>query len=108
MRWLPFSILAYLVLGLQIGAARSVEIGSAGDQPDFILIAVVFVILNAPRDAALLGSFILGALEDLVSGQPFGLYALSYAMIALCLSQAMQAVYRDHPLTHFICVLFGG
>ncbi|HTW95000.1 MAG TPA: rod shape-determining protein MreD [Tepidisphaeraceae bacterium] len=108
MRWLAFSILAYLVLGIQSGAGTFVAVGSMSAQPNLVLIAVIFVILNAPHDEALLGAVILGALQDLVSSQPFGLFALSYGITAVFLTQAMQAVYRDHPVTHFVCVLFGG
>ena len=108
MRWLAFSILAYLVLGLQIGAGDYAQVGWSWAQPNFVLIAVIFVTLNAPAEAALMGAFVLGAMQDLTAQQPFGLYALSYGMVALALTGATQAIYRDHPITHFTSVLFGG
>ena len=108
MRWLAFSIFAYLVLGIQSGVGTFVAVGSVSAQPNLVLIAVVFVILNAPHDEALLGAVALGALQDLLSSQPFGLFALSYGITAVFLTQAMYAVYRDHPTTHFVCALFGG
>jgi len=105
MRWLTYFILAYLMLGLQIGLSGHVAIGGA--RPNLVLLAVIFIALNAPRDAALLGSFVLGCLQDLTTQQPMGIFALSYGLVAMFTISTQQIVYRGHPLTHFSLALVG-
>ena len=106
MRWLPFFILAYVVLGLQVGLGDFVS--WRGAQPNLVLIVAVFVAVNAPRDAGLLAAFLLGLFQDLVSAQPPGLYALSYGLAALVVVGSRQLAYSGHPLTHFALALGGG
>jgi rod shape-determining protein MreD len=106
MRWPSYIILAYLVVGLQIGLAPYV--GYKGAAPNLVLLAAVFIAVNAPRDAALLGCFILGFLQDLVTQQQPGLFAFSYGLVALLVVNTQQVVYKDHPLTHFSLALAAG
>jgi rod shape-determining protein MreD len=106
MRWLSFFMLAYVAVGLQTGIAAAIQWHGAG--PNLVLIAAVFIAMNAPRDVGLLGAFILGALQDLTSGSALGLYAFSYGLVALFVASARQVVYREHPLTHFSLTLMGG
>ena len=106
MRWLSFFILAYVMLGLQSGLARAIEWKSAS--PDFVLLAVIFLALNAPRDTALLACFILGLLRDLSGDGTLGLFALSYGVVAVIVAGVQQAVNRKHPVTHFLLALIGG
>jgi rod shape-determining protein MreD len=106
MRWLTYFILAYVMLGLQLGLGAHVQYRGGG--PNLVLLVVVFISLNAPRDEALLGSFLLGAMQDLVTLEPMGLYALSYGLIAILISSVGQLAYREHPLTHFFMTLIGG
>jgi rod shape-determining protein MreD len=106
MRWISFLILAYVSLGLQTGLARAIEWHSAS--PDFVLLAVIFLALNAPRDAALLACFILGLLRDLSGDGTLGLFALSYGAIGVIIVGIQQAVHRKHPVTHSVLALFGG
>ena len=106
MRWISYFILAYLALGLQSGISRAMDYHGSG--PNFVLMAVVFIALNAPRDPALLGGFILGALQDLTSQGTMGLYSFSYGLVAMFVGSARQVAYREHPLTHFSLTLGGG
>lgn len=106
MRWLSYIILAYVAVALQIGLSPFVEYRGAA--PNLVLLAVIFIAINAPRDSALLGSFILGVLQDLVSHHQPGLFALSYGLVALFVVNTQQVVYREHPLTHFSLALAGG
>jgi rod shape-determining protein MreD len=111
MRWIAFFILAYGVLGIQTGINSFVRIQSPGGffaEPNFGLLAVVFIGLFAPSKEALLGCFTLGAMQDLATQQPLGFFAFSYGLTALILIGASQAVYREHPLTHVSCALLGG
>jgi rod shape-determining protein MreD len=105
MRWLAYFILAYLILGLQIGLRGQIMIGSAW--PNLVLLGVIFIAINAPRDAALLGAFGLGVIQDLTTQQPLGVFALSYGLLAMFTVSTQQVVYRAHPLTHFSLALVG-
>jgi rod shape-determining protein MreD len=106
MRWFPFFILAYLALGLQAGLARAIEWNSAS--PDFVLIAVVFLSLSAPRDAALLACFILGLLHDFTSHGTLGLLGFSYGLASVFVTAIQQAVNRNHIAVHFFLTVFVG
>src|SRR5918993_4437180 len=106
MRWFAYFILAYFAIALQIGLAPYVRYNDAA--PNLVLLAAVFIALNAPRDAALLGCFCLGVLQDLVTQQQPGLFALSYGIVAMFVVSTHHVVYREHPLTHFSMALIGG
>ena len=106
MRWLPYLILAYVTLGVQIGLGTYVS--WHGASPNLVLIVALFVALNAPRGAALLGCFSLGLLQDLLSTTPPGLYALSFGLVALVVVSANHVISREHSLTHLGLGLFGG
>ena len=106
MRWVTYLILAYLAIGLQVGLGAYVEY--QGATPNLVLLAAVFIAINAPRDAALLGCFGMGLMHDLLTHQPPGLFALSYGLVGLMAAGAQQVVYRDHPLTHFSMALGAG
>jgi rod shape-determining protein MreD len=106
MSWLSFAILAYVTLGMQTGLSAALHVGGAG--PNFVLMSVIFISLNAPRDSALLGAFVLGALQDLTSQGTMGLYSFSYGLVGLMVVSARQTIYRGHPLTHFSLTLVAG
>lgn len=106
MRWLSYILLAYLAIALQIGLSPFIAYNGAA--PNLVLLAVIFIAVNAPRDAALLGCFVLGLLQDLVTQQQPGLFALSYGLVAMFVVGTQQVVYREHPLTHFSLALAGG
>ena len=106
MRLFPYFILAYVTLGLQLGLGRYADIG--GGAPNLVLLAVIFIAGNAPRDAALPGAFSLGLMQDLLGPGPPGLYAVAYGLVALVVLRTQHSIYRDHPLTHLSVALSGG
>ena len=103
MRWVSFSILAYLIVAIHVGLSGYVNWGVAS--PNLVLPVAVFVAINASRESALGGAFTLGVLQDLFSQQPPGLYAFSYGMVALFVVGVQSNLHRDHPLTHFFVTL---
>lgn len=107
MRWLPYFILAYLILGLQIGTSGYIELAGGAARPNFVLLAVIWIAINAPRDSSLLGCLGLGLIQDLTTARPLGTYALSYGLVAMFTVSTQQVVYRSHPLTHFSLALVG-
>src|SRR5215218_7478444 len=103
MRGLGFTILAYVALALQIGLGPFIE--WQGARPNLVLLAAVFIGMNAKREPALLACFLLGLVQDLLTGQTLGVYAFSYGLAALLITGSAQVVYRDHPLAHVTMAL---
>ena len=99
MRWPAYFILVYLTVGLQIGAGESLRVHGA--RPDLVLLAVIFICVNAPRDAALLGAFGIGLVQDLVTLSPLGLYALAYSLAGLFAINSRELLHKGHPLAQF-------
>jgi len=106
MRWPAYLILVYFAIGTQIGMGEFLRV--SGAKPDLVLLAVIFIAVNAPRDAALLGAFLIGVTQDMVTLSPLGLYAFSYAMVGMFVVSSQELVYRAHPVTHFSLALVGG
>ncbi len=98
MRWILYFILAYILLGLQLGLAPYIAYRDV--PPNLLILLVVFIALNAPREEALLVSLLIGALQDLSSLQPLGLFAFSYGLVAVLVCWLAESVRRAHPFTH--------
>jgi rod shape-determining protein MreD len=105
MRWPVYFILAYVATGLQIGLGEFMRVGAA--RPDLVLLAVIFIAIHAPRDAALLGCFGIGMMKDMTTLSPLGLYALAYSLAAMFTVSTQELVYRAHPVTHFSLAFVG-
>jgi rod shape-determining protein MreD len=106
MRPLAYVILAYVAIALQIGLGP--HITWHGVPPNLVLLAAVFIGMNAPRNPALFGCFLLGLMQDLLTGQALGVYAFSYGLAALVVTGSAPVMYRDHPLAHVSLVLVAG
>ena len=92
------------MLGVQTGLGG---MGRAGGV-NFVLIAAVFLSLNAPRAAAIPACFAMGLVQDLTGVGPIGTYALAYSVVALLIAGTDRALSAEHPLTHFVVTLFMG
>jgi rod shape-determining protein MreD len=88
-----------------MGVGEVARVGSA--TPSLVLIAVIFIAMNAPRDAALLACFVLGAMQDLTTLAPLGLYALSYSIVGMFVVAAHDMLHGAHPVTHFSLAFVG-
>jgi len=106
MRWISYFILAYVALAIQVGAGPYLRWNGAS--PNFVLLAVIFLAVNAPREPALLGCLGLGFMQDLLTQSPLGLYMLAYGLVGMFVVSTQQIVYREHPLTHFSLALMSG
>ncbi len=106
MKFLPYFILAYVALGMQsgLGALR----GDVGVLPNFVLIAAIFIALHASRDAALLGCFGMGLMQDLLTQQPLGVYALAYGFVGMMVAGSQSSLPRENPLAQIIVALVCG
>jgi rod shape-determining protein MreD len=106
LRWFVYFIFVYILLGIQLGIGSFAAF--RGVTPNLLLIVVIFISLNAPREQALLGSFLLGVMQDLIALQPLGLYAFSYGLISLLAVVTAESVKRKHPITHIAFTFCGG
>ncbi|HYE21506.1 MAG TPA: rod shape-determining protein MreD, partial [Tepidisphaeraceae bacterium] len=106
MRWISYFLLAYIALGCQVALGGYMEVKGAA--PNLVLLVVIFITVNAPREAGLLGAFLLGAMQDLMTIYPLGTWAVAYALVAMFVISTQEYVYREHPLTHFSLALSGG
>jgi cell shape-determining protein MreD len=50
----------------------------------------------------------MGLMQDMLTSQPLGLYALAYSVVGMFVISTQEYVYRGHPLTHFSMTLAGG
>ena len=107
MRWAAYFILVYLAVGVQLGMGDFVRVGASGARPDLVLLAVIFIAIHAPRDAALLGAFGIGLVKDMTSLSPLGLYAIAYSLVGMFTVSTQEYVYRAHPVTHVILGFVG-
>jgi rod shape-determining protein MreD len=105
MRWFPYCILAYLMLGVQLGLGSFISYRDVS--PNFLLLVVVFISLHARREEAMLGCFLLGAIQDLITLQPVGLFAFSYGIVSMLVCWLAESVRRTHPLTHVSLTFLG-
>lgn len=106
MRFIPAILLAYVVLGVQSGLGPFIAVKDA--TPNFMLAVVIFIALYAPREPALIGVFVLGLMQDMLSQDPLGVYPLVYAAVAAATRVTQPAIHRQHWLTHLILGLVGG
>jgi len=105
MRAISCFILGYTVLGIQVGFAGFVNIGGAA--PNLVLLAAIFIALNAQKESALMGCLALGIMQDLLTQQTLGIHAFSYGLVAMFVISTQAIVYREHPLTHMSLALAG-
>ena len=108
MRWPIYFILAYLAVALQLGIGGHVR--AWGATPNLVMIAVVFIAIHAPRDAALLGCFALGIMQDLTTAEPsrLGLYGLAYGIFALLIGGYGTPAVRGNVVIHIVLTLLCG
>lgn len=99
-------LLAYVVLGLQSGIAPFIDVRSA--TPNLLLPVVIFIALYASREPALIGIYVLGLMQDMLSQDPLGVYPLVYAVVAYAARMTRPVIHREHWLTHLILGLVGG
>lgn len=103
MRWFAFLILAYIAIGLQLGLS-----GLVGPSINFVMIAAVFIAINATQRSAIFACLAIGLVHDIVSNGPIGLFATAYGLAAVMLAVDDRPMASDHPATHFIATLLGG
>jgi rod shape-determining protein MreD len=79
-----------------------------GVTPSVVLLVVIFIAMNAPRESALLACFVIGALQDMTTLTPLGLYAFAYSVVGMFIVSTHDVVSSNHPVTHFSATFVGG
>jgi rod shape-determining protein MreD len=106
MRWLPFALLATVVIVCQTTLVpRLMTIYSIW--PEWVIILAVHYALWGPWPDAAIAAWILGLLVDLQSAapDPIGLHAFCYGLAAWAVIRIRQVLFRDHPVTHALVTL---
>ncbi len=100
MRWVSFFTLAVGVLTLQSALIPHVEL--LGARPDLLLVVTVFFAMHAKWRDALVASWAIGAMADLMTIERFGLLALSYAMSAVIVASVRDFLFRYNAFSQFM------
>jgi cell shape-determining protein MreD len=115
MRWIPFVILTFLVVLVQVTVGgllrfRGLGIGSIG--PDLIAIVAIFVAMYARTGAdAMLAGWVLGLVVDLTTvggpaaGTVLGPMPLAYALAAGAVYRVRGIFFRERMLTQVVLAL---
>ena len=103
MRWIPVILLAPVALAIQTVVAPRVEIFHA--RPDVLLILLLFFVLYAPADQAVLTGWLLGAAADLLTVERRGLVTASYGLTAMAVVAVREYLFRFSLLTQFAVTL---
>lgn len=117
MSWVAFGVLAWIVLGLELGLRELLQLGAAGIAPSFVLPLMVFVALWAPTWTSVGAAMLLGLLLDLVSPVALeggggavvvGPHVLGMLLGAALVLNLRQVVIRRNPLTQLVLTILAG
>ena len=105
MKWVPFGILALVVIVCQTTVVQAMAIDSIW--PEWTFVLAVHYALWGPWPDAAIAAWLLGLVVDLqTSGPtPIGLHAFCYGAAAWMIVRVRQVVFRDHPVTHVLTTL---
>lgn len=98
----PFVVLAFLALLLQTAVLP--HLASAWGAPDLLLVMAAYFGLRLRTASACLGAFLLGYLQDAVSGTVLGLHAFSLTLVFLVVRGLSGRLWVDHPLSNMAVV----
>lgn len=107
MRWIPFLLLAWIILSVEIGLRSSLPFGQAGVAPSFALILSTYIAMGAPSIQALWAALLLGACVDLASPRMLaeggdvtilGPNALGFTLSAQFTLVMRGVIFRKNPI----------
>jgi rod shape-determining protein MreD len=105
MHLLPYILLGYLAVGVQVGLNGFVHLGRTS--PNVVLVVVVFIALFVTREPARVACFVLGLMQDLLTQQTLGLYAISYGFVGVVIGNSQAMLFKERPLAHAAATLVG-
>lgn len=110
-------LLAWLLLGLQLGLAETLRLGEAGPTPDLLLVLMAFVALHAPSRVAGWTALALGGITDMTWAVPLddggsasmlGPHMLGYVLASQAIVALRANLIRRNPLTLGAVTLLAG
>ncbi len=116
MNWPVFALLAWLLLGVQLGLVDAAHLDYTKIAPQVPIILVVFVALWAPLPHVLGAGITMGVLYDLLYVQQLrgggdvvvvGPFALGFALAAYTVVLTRALVFRRNILTVVVLTLVG-
>lgn len=107
MNRLAFVVIAWVLLGLELGLKSALELGSTGVAPSFVIPLGIFIAMGATPVRAVWSCVALGLLLDLTSSVPavagdpvvLGPWALGMALAAQLVLAIRAMMIRRNPLT---------
>ncbi|QOI99518.1 MAG: hypothetical protein HRU70_03085 [Phycisphaeraceae bacterium] len=117
MRPLPFAVLAWIMLGLDLGLRDDLRIGPHAVAPSFTFILLVVVASGAPAVHVAWASLVLGLAFDLASDWTLasgasatiiGPNALAFVLAAQLVVAMRALVFRKNPVTIAFLALLAG
>lgn len=117
MNWLVFLIVAWAVLGMEVGLRDAFQVGTSAIAPSFLMVLLVFVALWARPATLLAASAAIGVLMDLVHQIPtrdgetvvvVGPWALGCMVAGYTVLNFRGMMFRRNPITAGILAVIAG
>lgn len=108
MNWVTFTLAAWLVVGLQMGLAGTLNIGDSGIAPNLVFVLAAYIATHAPQSVSLWSALMLGLIVDLIMGPALkqggtttilGPNALGFALGCQLALTMRGLLNRRNPLT---------
>ena len=109
MNWLAFTLIAWVLFGLELGLRRALELGNTSIAPSFVFSLLVLVALAAQPPTIYAAAFALGLLVDLFNPMALpggqgelllvGPYTAGYLIAAHMMLLSRGMLMRRNPLT---------
>jgi len=107
MNWLLFTLVSWVLFGLELGLRDALKIGPTGIAPSFVMPLAVLVAASAPRAQAWWACLTLGLITDLLNvvelkdqGEAVGVigpYALGYLLGGHFVMTLRGMIFRRNP-----------
>ncbi|MDD5459725.1 MAG: rod shape-determining protein MreD [Phycisphaerae bacterium] len=111
MRWLRFAVFLIAVTVIQAGLIERLGVTSLSIKPNLHLIILVFFAIYSTPSEAIITSFVIGFMADIVAG-PMGSHTIAYGIIGTAISylHALVAMrfWLYQAIAIFVCGLLAG
>jgi rod shape-determining protein MreD len=106
MHWPRFALLALIAALLQASFVDTIAVTRLGVKPDLLLILMVFFATRCTISEAIISSFALGFLADIIAtGFPIGPWVISFGVLGTALAY-MHRVIVTRKMLHEAIIIF--
>lgn len=108
MRWIPYTIILFLLLALQCSLGQAIKFSTSVTDtiwPDFLAVMAVFVAMNAATtEDAMMGAWAAGLAADLLAGGSFviGPMAILFSLVASAVHKMRDTFFCERPGAQFV------